>query len=149
MRNSDQITGQLPYLQDQKSLSLRWCSFKYIVHSKPAAINNWIDNCLNLLAAFLPDGDSALWEHWANKYSCICRSNSSKIYTSCLIIHFAHYTAVYYPILTCDGSIFSHNISCNEILSQTTWRIGWKYVDAISPTFSSSPDSSSFPLGWP
>jgi len=26
MHNNDQVTGELPYLQDQKSLTLRWCS---------------------------------------------------------------------------------------------------------------------------
>jgi len=35
------------------------------------------------------------------------------------MIHFAHHISVYYPIFTCDSSIFPHNISLNEVLCQT------------------------------
>jgi len=38
--NRDQITVELPHLQNYKSLTLRWHSFQCIVHSISAAIDN-------------------------------------------------------------------------------------------------------------
>ena len=61
MHNSDQITVQLPYLQDQISLTLRGSSFECIFHSQSAAIDNWIRNCLTFLVAFLPYRATTLW----------------------------------------------------------------------------------------
>ena len=65
MNNSDQITFQWLYLQDQTLLMLHWRSFKYIVHSKSAAFDNSIFNYLNLLVATLPDWELSLWQRSA------------------------------------------------------------------------------------
>jgi len=62
MHNSDQMTVQLPFLQDHKSLMLRWRSLRYIVHSISAAIDNCFYHDLNLLVIFLSVWDSALWQ---------------------------------------------------------------------------------------
>jgi len=55
MPNSNHITIQFAYLQDQKSLTLHQRSFPFIVHSTSAAIDNYIHNDLNVLVAFLTD----------------------------------------------------------------------------------------------
>jgi len=60
--NSDQITVQLPYLQNRKSLTLRWRSLEYIAHSSSAAFKNSFNYDLNLLVVFLTDCDSTLWQ---------------------------------------------------------------------------------------
>jgi len=65
MHDSEQITFQLRYLQDQKILTLRWCSFQCIVHSLFAAIDNSIHNYANILVAFPTDLDSALGQSLA------------------------------------------------------------------------------------
>jgi len=83
MHNSDQITFQLSYFQDQKLLMLYWYSIKCIVHYKTAAIDNCIYNELNLLIAILTDSDSAVWQSRAQWYSYTVRSNSNKINVSC------------------------------------------------------------------
>jgi len=65
MHNSNQITVLLPYLQDQKSLTLHWQSFKCIVNSTSAAIDNCFHNNLTLLAIFLTD-----WTQRCGKAEC-------------------------------------------------------------------------------
>ena len=52
LHGSDQINTHLPYLQDQKSLMLHWRSFQCIAYLQSAAIDNCIDNYVNLLDAF-------------------------------------------------------------------------------------------------
>jgi len=65
------------------------------------------------------------------------------------MIHFACYSSVNWAKFTCDCSLSSYDISQAEILSQTTSRTWWKYIDVFCPTFVCSPYSSSFPLYWP
>jgi len=149
MQSRDQNTGQLPYVQDQWFLMLCWHTFYCMVHSKCAAIHNWIHNYLNLLVAFLPDWDVVLWQSRAQWSSCTGCSHPIKIYTSCHMIHFARYTTVYYPIFTGDCSKCSHNLSLNEILGQTIYRTWWKINDPFCPTFSWSHYSSFYPVYWP
>jgi len=60
--NNDQVTGELAYLQDHKSLTLRSRSFEHIVHSASAAVNHSFHHDLTLLVAFLSDSDSAQWQ---------------------------------------------------------------------------------------
>jgi hypothetical protein len=59
MHNSDQITFQLPYLQDQQLLTLHLHSSQCTVHSQSDAIDGWIQNQLNIFVDILPDGNSA------------------------------------------------------------------------------------------
>jgi len=65
MHNSDQITIQLPYLQDQKLFMLRWRSVEIIVHWSSAAIDNCLHHDLYLVVVFLTDWDLALSQSWA------------------------------------------------------------------------------------
>jgi len=64
------------------------------------------------------------------------------------MIHFPRYTSVYEQIFTCNCSIFSHNISQSEILSQATYRTWGKHIDLFCPTYSCLLFSSLFPLQW-
>jgi hypothetical protein len=61
---------------------------------------------------------------------------------------FAYYASMYYPICTCDCSIFSHNIPLNEVLSQSTSRTLWKYIDTFWPALSYSSSYSMFPYSY-
>jgi len=64
------------------------------------------------------------------------------------MLHFASYTSVYEQLSSGDCSLFSHNISLTDILSQATYRTWWKHIDPICPTFSCFPYSSLFPFHW-
>ena len=120
MHYSDQITIQLTYLQNLKSLTLQWHSFQWPVHSTSAAINNSFHEALNLLAVFLTDSDWALWPSRAQKHSCTLRSHTTKSYLSFQKRHCASYASVYQPILTSYCSPFSHIISLTKTLGQDT-----------------------------
>jgi len=120
MHNSEQITVQLPYLQDHKSLRLCWRPFQCIVHSTSGAIDNCFHHDLNILVVFLTDWDSALWQSWAQEHSCTVRSHRTRSYLSCQMIHCACYTSVYQPIVTSYCLPFAHNISLTETLGQAT-----------------------------
>jgi len=62
MNNSDLITVELLYLQDQKSLTLCCRSFQSIVHSIYAAIGNCYPCDLSISVVFPSDRDSSLWQ---------------------------------------------------------------------------------------
>jgi len=62
MRKDDQVTGELPQLQNHKVLTLCWHSCGCIVHSTSAAVDYCIHADLTLLVVFLHDWDSALWQ---------------------------------------------------------------------------------------
>jgi len=62
MHNNDQVTGELPYLQDHKLLTLHWHSFQWIVHSTSAAVDNCLHPDLTLSVLFRPHWNSALWQ---------------------------------------------------------------------------------------
>jgi len=111
IHNSDQITVQLPYLQDHKSLMLCWRLFWCIAYSTSCAIDNCFHHDLNVLAVFLMDWVSALWPRRAKYYACTVHSHTTKIYLSFQKIHSACYTSVYQPIFTSYCSPFPHNIS--------------------------------------
>ena len=120
MLNRNQITIQLPYLQDQKLLTLHWHSFWCIVHSTPPAIDNCFHNVFILLVVCPPDWHSAMWQSRAQYYSFTVRSHTIEIDISCLMSHCACYTSVYELILTSECSSFADDISLNETLGQAT-----------------------------
>ena len=120
MHNSDQITVELPYIQNHKSLILRWPSFQWIVHSTSAAVDNSFHHDLNLLEVVLADWDLALWQRRAQYHSCTVHSHMTKIYESCQKLHCVCYASVYQPIFTSYCSPFAHNISLTKTLSQDT-----------------------------
>ena len=60
--NSNQVTVQLPDLQDHKLLTLPRPSFECIVHSTSAAIVNRVHHDLNFLGIILADRDSTMWQ---------------------------------------------------------------------------------------
>jgi len=118
--DSAQITLHFPCLQDQILLILHWHTLWCIVKVISAAIDNCRINYFDLLVGILPDWDTALWQSWAQKYSCTGHCHATKIDISCWMIHFASYISVYEQIFTCGCSILSHNISPSEILGQAT-----------------------------
>ena len=146
--NNNQNTCQLPDLPGRKSLPPCWRSFRCIVKSKSAAINHCVHHYLNSLGAFLPDSGSALLQSQGQSSSCMGRSHSNNIDTSCWVMHFTRYTSVYQPIFTCNCSLFSHNGSLCHILDQATYRTWWEHIDLFWLTFSCVPYSSLFRLHW-
>jgi len=120
MHNNDQVTCELPYLQDHKSLMLGWRSFWCIVHSTSAAVDNCFHPHLTVLVGFLLDWDSTLWQIWAALLSCTVHSHTNKNDVSCQKIHCTCYTSIYEPIFTSYFLPFAHNISLTETLGQAT-----------------------------
>ena len=110
MYNSDQITNQLWYLQDQKLLMLHWHSFYCIDLSISAAINNSFHNDLNLKVAMLSDWELAQRQSQSQWYSYTSCYHSIKICISCWMIHCACFTSLNQLIFTCDCLRFSHII---------------------------------------
>jgi len=119
MHNIDQVTGELLYLQHHKSLTLRWCSFQWIVHSSSAAAHNCFHPDLTVPVGFLLDWDSILWESRAASLSCTVHSHTTKNDVSCQKIHCACYTSIYEQIFT-SYLPFTNNISLTETLGQAT-----------------------------
>jgi len=111
--NSNQSSFQWPHFDDQRSVTFHGQVFAYIAHSSSAAIDNYIQHDLNSLVTFLTYWDLALWQGWAQYYSCTVYSYSSKIYIYCWMIYFAQYTLYYQPKLICDCAPFSSNLSAN------------------------------------
>jgi len=148
MHKHDHTTFQLPYVQDQKLLMLCWCSFQCIILRISTDINNRMHTYFTLLAAFLNDCDSALWQSGAPWYSCMGHCWYIEIYVSLWNMHFAHYRLVYQQIFRCDFFQFSNDISVSEILSEVTWRTWWKHIDLFFPTVL-FPYSFFFRLHWP
>jgi len=120
MHKNDQVTGELPYLQDHESLTLRWRWFECIAHSTSAAVDNCFHPDLTLLVVFLHDWDSALWQSQVAWQSCSVHSHTTKNDESCQKIHWACYISIYEPIFTRDFLPFAHNISLTENLGQAT-----------------------------
>ena len=87
IHNIDQVTGELLYLQDHKSLTLRWRSFQCIVHSSSAAVHNCFHPDLTVPVGFLLDWDSTLWQSRAASLSCTVHSHTTKNDVSCQKIH--------------------------------------------------------------
>jgi hypothetical protein len=112
------------------------------------AIDNCRSNYLNSAIPFLSNQESASWKSWAEKYSCMGLTHSTKIDTSVWIQYFTSYRFLYEQISSCDCSVFSSNISLSEILGQATYTTWWKHIDPICPTFSCVPYSFLFPLHW-
>jgi len=83
MHKSDQISFQLPYLHDQISRTLHWCSFWCFVHSNAATIKAGIHNYLILFVAFLTDWEFGLLQSWAYYYYCTGQSDCNTNFTSC------------------------------------------------------------------
>jgi len=117
MHNIDQVTGALRFLQDHKSLTLRWPSFQCIVHSSSAAVHNCFHPDLTVPVGFLLDWDSTLWQSWAASLSCTVHSHTTRNDVSCQKIHCACYTSIYEQIFT-SYLPFAHNISLTETLGQ-------------------------------
>jgi len=145
MHNNDQVTSELPYLQDQKSLTLRWRSFWFIVHSTSAAIHNCFHPDLTVPVGFLLDWDSPLWQSRAASSSCTVHSHTTKNNVSGQKIHCACNTSIYEQIFT-SYLPFAHNISRTETLGQATK--SWWTIDAFCPTFSSLLFLSGFQVHW-
>ena len=55
MNNNAQVTGELPYLQDHKSLMLCGPSFHCVVHLTSTAVDNYFHHDLTLFVVFLSD----------------------------------------------------------------------------------------------
>jgi len=147
MHCSDQITVQLLYLHDYKSLTLHWRSFSCIVHSTSAAINNSFQHNLNLIVAVLPNCDLALCLSQGQYHYCTVHTHTTKIHISCQTIDWVCYISVHHRIVTSYCLPFAHNISLTEFLSEAIYRILWN-IDAFCSTVSLLPHSSSFQLHW-
>jgi hypothetical protein len=117
MHKNYQVTGELPYLQDHKLLTLRWGSFYRIVHSISATVHNCFHPGLTVPVGILLDRDSTLWQSQAVWLSCIVHSHTTKHDVSCQKINCACYTSISEPIFT-SYSPFADNISLTETLGQ-------------------------------
>jgi len=96
----------------------------------------------------LSEWNSASWQIRVQEYSCTCLFHSTKIDIPNWILHFASYTFVDEELSSYDCSLFSHDISLNEIDVQATYRTWWKHMYSICTTFACFPYSSLFPLQW-
>jgi hypothetical protein len=119
MRKNCPLTGELRYLQDRKSLTLRWRPFWWIVHLTSAAIHHCFHSDWTVPVGFLLDWDSTLWQSWAAKWFCTVHSHTTKNDVSCQKIHCACYTSISEPIFT-SYSPFAYNISLTETIGQAT-----------------------------
>jgi hypothetical protein len=77
------------------------------VHSTYAVIENCVHDYFNLVVVFLTDWDSALWPSCAQYHVYTVRSQTTKIYLSCQLIHYTCYTSVYQLIFTSYWSPFT------------------------------------------
>ena len=143
MNNNDQVTGELPYLQDHKLLMLWWCSFQCIVHSTSAAVNNCFHHDPTALVVFLCNWDSALWQSRVAQYSSTVHSHTTNNHVSRQKIHCSCYTSVYQPIFTTYFWPFAHNISRTKTRGQATCS-SWVTINAFCSTFLHSFISSRF-----
>jgi len=119
MHNNDQVTSGLPYLEDLKSLTLRWRSFYCLVHLTSAAVHICFRPGLTVPVGFLLDWDSTLWQSQAATFSCTVDSHTTKNDVSCQKIHCPWYTAMNEQIFT-SYLPFAHIISLTETLGQAT-----------------------------
>jgi hypothetical protein len=119
IHNNGQVTSELPYIQDHKSLTLHWRTFCCVIHSTSAAVHNCLHPDLTVPVGFLLDWDSTLWQSRAALLSCTVHSHTTKNDVSCQKIHCACYSSIYEQTFT-SYLPFAHNISLTETLGQAT-----------------------------
>jgi len=133
MHNSYLITDQLLYVQDHKSLNLRWCPF-----------SEWGSDRVAVSFAFR----SSQFLGWEWQRPDHCSISHDEIFYILPKIPSACYTSVSQPIFTSYCSPFGHNIYLTQSPTQDTFRRWWN-IYAFCPTCSSLPYSSSFLLHEP
>jgi len=129
MHNNDQVSGELPYLQDHKSLTLRWRSLKRILHSTSAAVDNCIHPDLTYRLSFWliktrPRGKTERRNHLAlftlTRLKLMYHAKRFMPKDSCQKIHCACYASIYERIFTIYFLPFAHNTSLTETPGQAT-----------------------------